>query len=184
MRAARYILDKNGLEDILVVEVSGYLTDFYDSKRKRVCLSSSVYHDSSIASVAVACHECGHAIQDKVGYSFLKIRSFFTPIVHFSSYAGYFAILFGIIFGSFPLIFIGIASEILILSFQIITLPVELDASCRALKELDYAHILNSLELRLGKVMLTAAAFTYIASVLAVLLQILRFVLIFRNQEH
>ena len=134
--AARYLLDKHGLSNIQVVETNGYLTDHYDPTNKVIKLSKNVYRDSTIASVSVAAHECGHAIQDKENYMFLRIRSALVPIVNFSSNAGYFAILLGCIFGSLNLIWIGIIAEIVILLFQIITLPVEINASKRALKEL------------------------------------------------
>ena len=122
--AARYLLDKHGLSDINVVETNGYLTDHYDPRSKVIRLSRSVYNDTSIAAVSVACHECGHAIQDKEGYTFLKIRSALVPIVNFSSYAGYFAILFGCLFGALDLIWLGILAEVVMLFFQVITLPV------------------------------------------------------------
>ena len=98
--AARYLLDKHGLSNIQVVETNGYLTDHYDPTNKVIKLSKNVYRDSTIASVSVAAHECGHAIQDKENYMFLRIRSALVPIVNFSSNAGYFAILLGCIFGS------------------------------------------------------------------------------------
>lgn len=177
--AARYLLDKHGLSDVGVVETSGYLTDHYDPRSKVIRLSRSVYNDTSIAAVSVACHECGHAIQDKEGYTFLKIRSAIVPIVNFSSYAGYFAILFGCLFGALNLIWLGILAEVIMLLFQVITLPVEINASKRALKELDYAHFLNSNELKQGKTMLTAAALTYVASIATTIIQILRLFLMF-----
>ena len=125
----------------------------------------------------------GHAIQDKDGYFFMRIRSSLVPIVNFSSYAGYIAIVLGIIASSFNLIWIGIILEIVILLFQIVTLPVEIDASRRALKELDYAHFLNSDELKLGKMMLASAALTYVASVANALLQILRLILLYGRRD-
>lgn len=181
--AARYILDKNGLKDVEIFETKGYLTDHYDPKNKVIELSSEVYHNDSICSVAVACHECGHAIQDKENYSFLKIRAFLVPLVNFSSYAGYISIVLGILFSSINLIWVGIFLEILILLFQIITLPVEINASNKALKELDYAHFLDSNELKQGKKVLTAAAMTYVASVATTLIQILRLVLMFGRKD-
>ena len=181
--AARHLLDKNGLNNVDIVEVNGYLTDHYDTSKKVIRLSSDVYQNDSIASVAVACHECGHAIQDKEGYMFMKIRAFLVPVVNFSSYAGYFAIVLGCLFGSLNLIWLGIIAEVVILLFQLITLPVEIDASKKALKELDYAHFLNSKELKQGKTMLIAAALTYVASVASTLIQILRLVLIFGNRD-
>ena len=127
--AARYILDKNGLENIKVVETGGHLSDHYDPSKKVIRLSSDVYNGDSVGAVAVASHECGHAIQDKDGYMFMKIRSALVPVTTFSSYAGYLAIIIGIIFASLKLIWIGIILEIIILVFQLVTLPVEIDAS-------------------------------------------------------
>ena len=180
---ARDVLDNNGLGDVDVVETGGNLTDHYDPKRKVVRLSRSVYHGDSIASVAVACHECGHAIQDKNGYLFMRIRSSLVPIVNISSYAGYFAIMFGILASSFNLIWTGIILEMVILLFQIITFPVEFDASRRALVELEKYNFLNSDELEQGKVMLTSAALTYVAGVASTLLQILRLILLFGRRD-
>ena len=181
--AARYILDKNGLNNVYVVETGGYLTDHYDPTRKVIKLSSNVYKDASIGAVAVACHECGHAIQDKENYTFMRIRSKLVPIVNFSSYAGYFAIILGMLFSSQNLIWLGILMEVIILLFQLITLPVEIDASKRALRELDYSHIFNSKELKQGKTMLTAAALTYVASIATTIIQILRLILIFGRRN-
>jgi len=181
--AARYILDKNGLDNISVVETRGYLTDHYDPTKKVIKLSSNVYRDASIGAVAVACHECGHAIQDKENYKFMKIRSSLVPIVNFSSYAGYFAIMFGLLFSSQNLIWLGILTEVIILLFQVVTLPVEVNASKRALTELDYSHIFNSKELKQGKTMLTAAALTYVASIATTIIQILRLILMFGRRD-
>ncbi len=180
---ARYLLDKYGLSNIRVVETNGYLTDHYDPTNKVIKLSKNVYRDSTIASVSVAAHECGHAIQDKENYMFLRIRSALVPIVNFSSHAGYFAILLGCIFGSLNLIWIGIIAEMVILLFQIITLPVEIDASKRALKELDHIHFFNSNELAESKTMLTAAALTYVASIVTTLIQVLRLIFMFGNRR-
>ena len=180
---ARYILDKNGLNDIDVVEVNGYLTDHYDPKNRVIRLSSEIYHNETIAAVSVASHECGHAIQDKEGYLFMRIRSSLVPVVNFSSYAGYIAIMLGIISSSFNLIWIGIILECAILLFQMVTLPVEIDASRRALSELNNANLLSSEEIKKGKVMLTSAALTYVASVANTLLQILRLILLYGRRD-
>lgn len=181
--AARILLDKNGLEDVDVLEVNGFLSDHYDPTSKRVFLSNDVYNGKTVASVSVACHECGHAIQDKDDYVFMRIRAGLVPVVNFSSYAGYFAILLGVIFGSFNLIWLGILAEIVILLFQIVTLPVEIDASRRALKELNYTNLLNDDELHEGKIMLIAAALTYVASVASAIIEVLRLVLMFGRRD-
>ena len=133
---ARKILDENGLKDIDVTEVRGNLTDHYDPVRKVIRLSTDIFHGKTIASSSVAAHEVGHAIQDKEGYSFMRFRSMMFPLVRFSSYGGYIAILVGALFGLMDLIWFGIGLEIVILLFQIITLPVEFNASSRAKDEL------------------------------------------------
>ena len=181
--AARELLNKNGLGDVKVVEVSRYLTDHYDPVKKEVRLSKSNYSGTSISSVSVASHECGHAIQDKDGYVFMRIRASLIPVVNFSSYAGYISIVLGLLFSSINLIWIGIFLEIVILLFQIITLPVEIDASKRALKELDYSHFFSSSELKQGKNVLIAAAMTYVASVASALLEIFRLILLFGRRD-
>ena len=181
--AARYILDKNGLDDVKVRRVGGYLSDYYDPRNKTVNLSSANYENASVGALSVACHECGHAIQDKVGYTFMRIRAALVPFVNFSSYAGYFAILFGCLFDSMNLIWFGIFAEMVILLFQIVTLPVEIDASKRAIKELDKYELLDKEELSGGKTMLIAAALTYVASVATTVIQILRLILTFGGRD-
>lgn len=181
--AAREILDKHGLSNVYVTETRGHLSDHYDSKRKVVRLSSDIYHGTTIAAVSVAAHEVGHAIQDKEGYGFMKFRHAMFPLVNLSSKAGYFAILFGIIFGYLELIWIGIALEIVILLFQLVTLPVEFNASRRAAKEIKNNNLLVAGERKGSKKMLNAAAFTYVASVLTTLLQIFRLLLMVRSDD-
>ncbi len=180
---ARQILDSNGLGNIKVVEVNGHLTDHYDPKNKVIRLSDKVYSESSIASVAIAAHECGHAIQDKNNYLFLRIRHSLVPLVNISSYAGYIAITIGLIFSFLNLIWIGIILEAVILAFELITLPVEFNASRRGLKQIKELNILDSNELRSGKTMLVSAALTYVASAANALIQILRLILIFGGRR-
>lgn len=175
---ARKILDSNDLKDVKVVETSGVLSDHYDPGRKVVRLSPDVYGKGSIASISVAAHECGHAIQDKNGYSFLRIRNGIIPIVNFASSAGYVAILIGLFTSALSFLWIGILMEIVILAFQFITLPVEFDASGRALKELEKLEILDKSEKGKSRTMLTAAALTYVAAVATAVLEILRLVMI------
>ncbi len=175
---ARMILDKHGLTDIYVTEVSGTLTDHYDPNRKVVRLSKEIFHGDSIASVSVAAHECGHAIQDKEGYMMIKIRGFIFPLVSFASRFGYIAILIGFFFGFLELAWAGVGLLLIILLFQLITLPVEFNASDRALKELKQNKVLKDNELEESKSMLKAAAMTYVAGVAATILEIFRFVAI------
>ncbi len=179
---ARLILDKNGLKNVKVEKVSGYLSDHYDPSSKCVRLSESNYNGIGIANVSVAAHECGHAIQDKEDYSFMRLRASLVPIVNLSSKAGYVAILLGCIF-SFVLVWIGIICEVMILLFQIVTLPVEFDASKRALTKIKAYKLLDEKELKGGKTMLTAAALTYVASVATTLIEIFRLVLIYGRRN-
>lgn len=180
---AREILDKHGLSNIYVTETRGFLSDHYDPTRKVIRLSKEVYSGTSIASVSVAAHEVGHAIQDKEGYRFMRFRSAMFPLVNLSSKAGYFAILIGIIFSITDLIWIGIALEMVILLFQLVTLPVELDASKRAKEEIAKNDFLVSNEQIGSEKMLRAAAFTYVASLLTTLIEIFRLILIARSDD-
>ena len=180
---ARKILDRNGLKNVEVVEVSGYLSDHYDPSSKVVRLSKSNYSESSISSVSVAAHECGHAIQDKENYTFLRFRSSLVPIVNFSSYAGYLAIVIGGFTGIFGLIRLGILLECVILLFQVVTLPVEIDASKRALSEVKKSKFLEEKEYSSGKSVLIAAALTYVASVATALIQILRLAFVYGRRD-
>ena len=181
--AARKVLDKNGLSNVEILKVSGSLTDHYDPIRKTVSLSTDIYEDNSIASIAVACHECGHAIQDKEGYLMLRIRHALIPLVNISSYAGYLAIMIGVFFSFIKLVWLGIIFEVVILLFQLVTLPVEFNASSRALKQIKELGLLSKDELKGARIMLVAAALTYVASVAATVLEILRLVLIFGRRD-
>ena len=180
---ARKILDSNGLKDIYVVETRGNLTDHYDPRRKTVKLSSDVFHGDSVASMAVAAHECGHAIQDKEGYLFMKIRSFIFPIVSFGTKIAYVVLFIGLIADIMDLVWAGILLVGLGLVFQLITLPVEINASKRAMVELENKICALDNDLDGTKSMLTAAALTYVAGVLSSALEILRLILIFRDRD-
>ena len=182
--AARMLLDKHGLSNVDVTEVGGFLSDHYDPRKKVVRLSSSNYSEESISAVAVACHECGHAIQDKENYLFLKIRASLVPIVNISSYAGYIAIFLGFLLSIVNLIWIGVLLECAMLVFELVTLPVEFNASRRALNEIKQTNILDASEHKRAKRVLTAAALTYVASVVSTLLQILRLVLMFTRRRN
>ena len=174
---AKEILDKNGLSNVYVTETKGQLTDCYVSDRKVIRLSTEIFHGTTIASASVAAHEVGHAIQDKENYSYMRLRHSLFPIVNFCSYTGYIAILIGLFFNSGKLMWLGIGLELVILFFQLITLPVEFDASRKAEEQLLKNKLLSKSELEESKKVLNAAAFTYVASVLTTLLQILRLVL-------
>ena len=180
---ARTILDKHKLKNINVEEVSGDLTDHYDPTKKVVRLSSDIYAGTSIASVSVAAHECGHAIQDKIGYTPMRIRSKLVPIVNFSTKIGYVVIAIGIAAGLLKVATLGLILLLSMLLFQLVTLPVEFDASRRGKIELDELHILDYSEQKGSAKMLRAAAFTYVASVLSTLFQILRLALIVASKR-
>lgn len=180
---AREILDKNGLEDIYIVEIKGELTDHYDPTKKVVRLSTDIFHGETIAAAAVAAHECGHAIQDKESYTFLKIRSAIYPVVNVATSISYYIILLGFLMQAFQLIYLGIALTCCGLLFQVVTLPVEFDASRRALEKLQDYKIVDNSEFDGAKEVLTAAALTYVAGVLASMLQIFRLILAAKDRE-
>ncbi len=180
---AREILKSNGLDNVYVVETRGYLTDHYDPRAKVVRLSTDIYNGDSIASVSVAAHECGHAVQDKEGYFFLKFRSFLVPIVNFSTKFGYLAVLIGLIFGAMNLAWVGIFLLVAILLFQLITLPVEFNASKRGKMFLSKLKIVDNSERSMASSMLNSAAMTYVASLISTLLDLLRLVLIVMGND-
>lgn len=180
---ARKILEKNGLSNIYVVETNGYLTDHYDPNRKVIRLSHNVYQSDSVASIAIAAHECGHALQDKEGYFFLRLRSFIYPIVNIATSISYYIILVGFLFEAFNLVYIGIALTALGLLFQIITLPVEFNASKRAGKEIDSLKLADKEEKSGVKKVLVSAALTYVAGVLASAIQIFRLILMAKDRD-
>jgi len=180
---AREILDKHGLENVYVTETSGELSDHYDPARKVIRLSRDIFHGTTIAAASVAAHEVGHAIQDKEGYGFMKFRSTMFPLVRISSYFGYIAIMIGLLASMMELFLIGIVLEVVILVFQLVTLPVEFDASRRAGIELEENGMLTKQEKNGSMKMLKAAAYTYVASVLTTLLQLARLILIYNNRR-
>ena len=180
---ARRILDENGLQDIHIVEIKGELTDHYDPTRKVVRLSTDIFHGDTVAAAAVAAHECGHAIQDKENYTFLRIRSAIYPVVNVATSVSYYIILIGFLFQALKLVYLGIGLTCCGLLFQLVTLPVEFDASKRALNKLEEYHLLAEVEIEGAKNVLSAAALTYVAGVMASILQILRLLLIARNQD-
>lgn len=181
--AARKILDNNGLNHVGINMVDGQLSDHYDPRNKTVNLSNDIYNGKTIAAVSVAAHECGHAIQDDTGYTFLKIRRSIIPVVNFASYGGYIAVAIGIAF-SFPVLLkIGILLELIILFFQLVTLPVEFNASSRGLKQIKELGLLEDKENSGARKMLTSAALTYVAAVASAVIQVLRLVLILNRRR-
>lgn len=180
---ARKILDANGLTEVKVKKVSGNLSDHYDPSLKVVSLSDSIYDGTSVASTSVAAHECGHAIQDKDNYSFMQIRSAIFPIVNIATSLSYWIILFGFIFEIVGLVYIGIIFTCIGLLFQIITLPVEFNASSRAKQQLIQYNLITSEEEQGVKKVLGSAAMTYVAGVIASSVQILRLLLIAQDRR-
>ena len=180
---ARSILKKAGINDVYVVETEGFLTDHYDPTRKVVRLSKNNYEGQSISSISVAAHECGHAMQDKDNYVFMRIRHKLVPITNFASKIGYVVLLIGFMAGILNLVYLGIVLELIVLLFQIVTLPVEIDASKRALKKIKQDHYLDEEEYGQVRNVLIAAALTYVASVASNILEIFRLVLIAQNRD-
>lgn len=177
---AQQILKKNEI-NVYVVETQGMMSDHYDGARKVIRLSSKVFNEDSVASVAIAAHEAAHAIQDKEAYLPLKIRSIIAPISGFASSISYVVIFIGFIASSLDLLYLGIGLLLMVLVFQLVTLPVEFNASKRAKLELEKLNIVNIKERTLVHQMLQAAAFTYVASVITAVLEIVRLVLISRD---
>ncbi len=179
---ARKILDKNGLNDLLIVETNGYLTDHYDPNRKVIKLSKNIYGNDTISSMAVAAHEVGHAIQDKEGYFFLRLRTFIFPIVSFISRMSWLVILVGFFFEIVNAIYLGIIIISASVIFELVTLPVEINASKRAIKELNSLNLITGEEDKVKNV-LTAAALTYVAGTLAEILQLIRLIGILKDND-
>ena len=182
--AAQRILYYAGLNHVRVERVSGNLTDHYAPKSKVLRLSDSTYGSASVAAIGVAAHECGHAIQDAEGYSPLKLRSTLVPAANLGSKLGIPIILIGVLFGSnYTLIQVGIWAFSLAVLFQLVTLPVEFNASNRAVRILDSRGILGQDELGMCRKVLSAAAMTYVAAAAASIMQLLRLVLLFGGRR-
>lgn len=179
---ARQILNRNGLSDVRIEQIGGTLSDHYDPRRRVLRLSPEVYGRSTIASSAIAAHEVGHAIQHSKNYAPLVLRNAIVPLVSFATNISWFLILAGMLIGLLGLIDIGIILFSTAVLFQLITLPVEFDASKRALMELETIGILNPSELPQGKKVLDAAALTYIAAAATSILQLLRLIAL-RNRR-
>ena len=168
------ILKKEGIDNIYVVETNGFLSDHFDPTNNVVRLSRSNFHGDSISSVAVSAHEIGHVIQHKENNILIKIRSAIVPFVNFCSRLSYFVIIIGLFLGYYRLFYLGALIMLGILLFQLITLPVEIDASKKAIKYLEDLKILDKEELSKGKLVLVAAALTYVAGLANTVIQILR----------
>ncbi|UWP60928.1 zinc metallopeptidase [Ruminococcus gauvreauii] len=179
--AAQRILYYSGIHDVRVEHVSGNLTDHYDPRSKVLRLSDSTYSSPSVAAIGVAAHECGHAVQHAKGYAPLSLRSALVPVANFGSTIAWPLIIIGFLFNnqtSNLLINIGIVAFSLAVLFQIVTLPVEFNASSRALAVLGETGMLQNEELSMTRKVLSAAALTYVASAASAILQLLRLVLL------
>ncbi len=181
--AAQRVLQLSGITDVRIEHISGNLTDHYDPRTKTLRLSDSTYASNSVAAVCVAAHECGHAVQHQVGYGPLVLRSTLVPAANFGSTLAWPVFLAGLIFSMRPLLTVGIVLFSLAVLFQLVTLPVEFNASSRALKILESGHVLGDSELAAGRKVLGAAALTYVASLAASILQLLRLLLLARGRD-
>ncbi len=182
--AAERVLHGAGIYDVAIERVSGSLTDHYDPRTKTLRLSDSTYGSNSVAAVCVAAHECGHAIQHQVHYGPLVLRSTLVPAANFGSSLSWPIFLAGLIFSLRPLLTVGIVLFSLAVIFQLVTLPVEFNASSRALKVLESTHMLGAEELDGGRKVLRAAALTYVASLAASILQLLRLIILAGNRRN
>ncbi len=180
---ARKILDSNGLRNVVVERVSGKLTDHYDPRTNVVRLSDSTYNSASVAAIGVAAHECGHAIQHNTGYIPIKVRNAIVPVVNIGNKLAMPLFLIGLILGYYNLAFAGAMLFSLVLVFQVATLPVEFNASRRAIKILDGADLLGRDEIKGAKKVLRAAAMTYVAAVASTALQLLRLLVIINRRR-
>lgn len=183
-QTAERILAANGIRDVRIVPIRGTLTDHYDPRRKVLRLSEEVYYGTSITSVAVAAHECGHALQHAYGYKPLEIRGAIVPVVNFASSLSWILIFVGLFFsGNNTMLQLGILMFSATVIFQLVTLPVEFNASSRALVQLQDLGIVDSGEARDSRKVLSAAAMTYVAAALTAILQLARLLLIANNRD-
>ncbi len=182
-RAARSILDANGLYNVKIARISGNLTDNFNPKTNIVSLSDSVYGNTSVAAIGVAAHEVGHAIQHAVNYVPIKVRNSILPMANIGTSAGVIIFMLGLLFSMPQIMYLGIILFSFIFLFQLVTLPVEFNASRRALKILTENGMLDQGEIKGSKKVLTAAAMTYVAAMLSTLVQLLRLIASARRND-
>ncbi|MCC9274261.1 MAG: zinc metallopeptidase [Enterococcus aquimarinus] len=185
-RAVQFILEKQGIHDVGVQGISGNLTDNYNSRTKILSLSQSTAQSTSVAAIGVAAHECGHAVQDAVGYSPLKLRAAIVPVANIGSSLAMPLILIGLLISGDSgnmIINLGLLAFSMAFVFQLVTLPVEFNASRRALTILSEGGLLTKEEVPMARRVLFAAALTYVAAAIATLLQLLRLVILFGNNN-
>jgi len=183
-QVARKILDDNGLENVKVLETPGLLSDHYNPLTKTVHLSSANYHRHSIAGAAVAAHEVGHAIQDKEGYAALRFRHALVPVANISSKMAWIFIMIGLIVTAMQsMLLIGIILMAAGVLFQLVTLPVEFNASSRAMDQMVSSGLISNNEERSARKVLNAAAMTYVAAAAVAVLELLRLIMIFNSRD-
>lgn len=182
-QAARKILEQNGIYDVDIQPINGQLTDHYDPRDKTIRLSENVYGSDSVSAVSIAAHEVGHAIQDNEAYAFLRFRSALVPVVNFTSRFTFILIMLGLFLNIAGLVDLGIILFSASVLFHVVTLPVEFDASNRAMKHLVNYSIISSEEKTGTKKVLGAAAMTYVASTLVSVIQLLRFMSMRNNRN-
>ncbi len=181
--AARAILNANGLQDVRIEKIGGTMTDHFDPRENVVRLSAPVYEGASVAAVGIASHECGHAVQYAMGYTPMKVRGALVGATNFSSMFSIFFVMLGVIFAFPPLAYFGVGLFALVALFQLITLPVEFNASRRAIAALEGSGVFREEELDGVDRVLTAAALTYVAALVSTVLQLLRLLVIARNSD-
>lgn len=180
---ARSMLNRSGCGEVSVRTVSGNLTDHYDPRNNTLRLSDGVYGSTSVAAIGVAAHECGHAMQQHEGYAPLKLRSALVPVVNLGSNLYFPIFLLGLVFSWEPLLYVGIACFALTLVFALVTLPVEFNASGRAISVLEEQGYLSRDEMDGARAVLNAAAMTYVAAAISSLLQLVRLLIIARDRR-
>jgi Zn-dependent membrane protease YugP len=182
-QVARLILDQNDLKDVKVVESQGFLSDHYNPMTKIVALSSHNYHEASVAGTAIAAHEVGHAIQHKEAYTFLQWRHKLVPVANISSNASWIFVMIGIFAGMSNMLLLGIVLLAVGVVFQIVTLPVEFNASSRAMTEIVSHGVIRNEEEKHAKKVLNAAAMTYVAAAAVAVLELVRLVLMYTGMS-
>lgn len=182
-QAAEAVLRAHGIYDVQIQHIAGNLTDHFDPRDKVIRLSDNVFHNDSVAAVGVAAHEAGHAVQYAVGYGPIKLRSALVPICNIGSQLSLILIVIGLLLYSKPLFGVGVLLFATAVVFQLVTLPVEFNASRRAIASLEGTHLLEDDELRGARKVLGAAAMTYVAALLVSLAQLLRFLLAFAGRR-
>ncbi|MBR2131003.1 MAG: zinc metallopeptidase [Oscillospiraceae bacterium] len=182
-QAANEVLRAHGILDVAICPCSGHLTDHYDPRNNTIYLSESVYSSSTVAAVGVAAHEAGHAVQYAVGYGPIRLRMAIVPATQFGSKFSFIALMLGMVLYVQPLFLVGIVLFGLTTFFQLVTLPVEFDASARAIGTIEGAMLLDEEEQKGAKKVLRAAALTYVAALLSSLLQLMRYILVFAGRN-